>query len=709
VEPLAANESQFLFDVSGLDRDLRVARFRAQEALSTPFSVELELVCEDEGLPFDQIVGQAARLTLRGIEGERYVTGMVSRFDQGESGVRFTTYHATLVPRVWLLFHRVGSRIFQDMSVPDIVAQVLEEGGFTMDDYRFVQQCKHTPRDYCVQYRESQLAFVMRLLEEEGFFFFFFEHQAEREVLVMADGEVVHEPVPGPLPLTYHPRTGQVPSAEFVYRFRYGEQVRPGSATLRDFKFKNPALNLEVSQSTDRDQDLEVYDYPGEYTTPEVGERLAQWRLEAQQTNRRRGSGESVCRRLLPGYELEMDGHPRPDFNAKWVLTRVDSFGNQPQVREEEAGPGGTEYSNRFECIPAGVPFRPPRVTRRPVIEGVQTAIVVGPAGEEIYTDEHGRVKVQFHWDRLGKRDQDSSCWVRVSQGWAGAGWGAMYLPRIGHEVMVDFIEGDPDRPLVVGRVYHGTNPPPYPLPKEKTKSTLKSNSSPGGGGYNELRFEDRKGSEEVYFQAEKDNNNLIKHDQSTNVGNDQTLTVGHDRTKTVKHDETVTVENDETITVNGKHTEAIKKDTTITVTQGNLSHTVSTGTATYTVKGAVSETFKDTQTTTVDKKIAVTSKTAQIHVTAATEIKLTTGDSELLMKKDGTIVLSGKDISIIGSATVNVSAPKVNVSGTEEVKAGVGTQNVTLNTAKVEVGGAGITESAVGVYEMSGAIIKLN
>ncbi len=304
------------------------------------------------------------------------------------------------------------------------------------------------------------------------------------------------------------------------------------------------------------------------------------------------------------------------------------------------------------------------------MVQGPQTAIVVGPAGEEIFTDKYGRVKVQFHWDRYGKRDENSSCWVRVSHPWAGKGWGAVSIPRIGQEVVVDFLEGDPDQPLITGRVYNAEQMPPYGLPSGAVVSGIKTNSTKGGGGYNEMSMDDTKGKEKITIHAQ------------------------YDMGTTVEHDDTQTVHNNRTIGVDGTHTETIKKDTTIKITEGNLVHDVEKGTAAYHVKGAVTENFDNTQTTTVKNAVEIWSTDATILVDAKTSIELHTGSSRMVMKSDGSIRIDGKNIEIIG---------------TQEVKLGVGTQTVTLNNQEVASAGAGIKAAAIGVHEISGALVKIN
>ncbi len=525
---LPANMAHFAFDVAGLTQQLRVTHFVGDEALSAPFSFTIDLASDDPEIAFASVLGKPARLTMYSDNGERYVNGLLSAFEQQGDRGRFTLYQAVLVPHLWLLGLRQRSRIFQQLSVPDIIAQVLREAGVASDRYRFVLQNTYTAREYCVQYRETDLHFVSRLLEEEGIFYFF-EHTAAHHVLVMADGPAAHTNIVAPATLPFRDPAGMVTSEEYVFQYSYGESIRPGAVMLHDFDFAKPALNLRSTAQAEQFPALEMYDYPGAFLTPERGTALARRRLEALQMPRQVGRGASVCRRLLPGYRMTLSQHPRAEFNKAYIITHVHHAAAQPQALEEFSSAAGTDYANEFRCIPATVPFRPVPTTPKPLVYGSQTAIVVGPPGEEIYTNEHGQVKVQFHWDREGKSNEQSSCWIRVSQSWAGAAWGSLHLPRVGQEVIVHFLEGDPDRPLITGRVYNGEQPPPYPLPAEKTKSTIKSQSSKGGGGFNEIRFDDAKGAEQIFVHAEKDAHTRIKHDALTWIGHDQHVVVKHD------------------------------------------------------------------------------------------------------------------------------------------------------------------------------------
>ncbi|HEY8039538.1 MAG TPA: type VI secretion system tip protein VgrG, partial [Polyangiaceae bacterium] len=526
-------------EIEGFSEELRVVHFEGYEGISQLFEFEVTVGAESSAIAFADIVRKKASLTIHpdGEDHPRLVHGVVSRFEQGSPHRRGSTYRITVVPWAWMLEQRVDSRIFQDMTAPDIVQKVLQAAGYTSgDDFKLSLQGTYVTRDYCVQYRETDWDFVSRLLEEEGIAYFF-EHDEAKHTLVLVDRPAAWPPIAGEATLIFRQAEGAlggIAHGTHVTRFAMSEEVRPGKVTLRDWNFEKPALKLEADKEAAKDTNLEVYDQPGEYGVPADGEALAAVRLEELQAPRRTGRGESTCARLSGGHELTLSEHPREDFNTGYLVTRVEHWGTEPDM--EVMGEGSeTPYRNRFEAIPSTVVFRPARVTRRPQIHGVQTAIVVGPQGEEIYADKHGRVKVQFHWDRLGKNDDKSSCWVRVAQMWASAAFGAMFLPRVKDEVVVAFLEGDPDKPLVVGRVYHGTNVVPYALPDEKTKSTIKSHSSPQAGddAFNELRFEDKKGSEEVFLQAQKDWTINVKNDKNQKVGHDETLEVGNDRTKT--------------------------------------------------------------------------------------------------------------------------------------------------------------------------------
>jgi type VI secretion system secreted protein VgrG len=692
-----SNVAQFTFEVSGLDRELRVVRFTGSEGLSHLFRFTLELATEDPELDFGAVIGKPGCLTIYGDNGERYVNGIVSRFEQAAERGRFTIYQAELVPYLWLLALRHKSRIFQHLSVPDIIAKVLQEARLSSDRYRFVLQNQYEPREYCVQYRESEFNFLSRLMEEEGIFYFF-EHTKESHVLVMADGAAAHAPIAEPASVIFHATTGTVPTEEYVYQYRYTEEVRPGAVVLRDFDFTKPSLTLQAEVQADKDTALECYDYPGVYVDPGRGAALAHLRLEAFQAPRKVGGGSSVCRRFVPGYRFKLAQHHRSTFNQEYVLTQVSHTAAQPQVLEEWSTGTDATYANEFTCLPASVPFRPPRVTPKPVVKGSQTAIVVGPKGEEIYTDEYGRVKVQFHWDRDGQYDEKSSCWIRVSQGWAGAGWGGIYLPRITQEVIVDFLEGDPDQPLITGRVYNGENPTPYKLPDEKTKSTLKSDSSKGSKGFNEIRFEDKKGEEQVFVHAEKNMDIRVKNDVYEWVGRnthlivqqDQYEQIGNDRHETIARDHVEEIGRDHYLKIKGK--EAIEVD----------------GSHSFTVQGDVTEVFQADHSEETTGDVYITA--SNIVIEAMSNITIKVGQSYIAIDASGiTIGTTGTlelksmaPLSLEGTAGVTVeSSAQVSVKGTAML---------TLeSTAMAQLKSPMTTVQGDGMLRVQGGIVMIN
>ena len=545
---LLGNIEHFTFEISGLSEELKVVGFTGGEEVSRLYSYSLELACEDADLDFDTVVGKPGVLTLIGDHDniERHVHGIVTRMRFVRQVKRFAVYEAKLVPQLSFLDLRHNCRIFQNVTVPQIIESVFKNAQIASDQYKLQLNGKYEAREYCVQYRETDLDFISRLMEEEGIYYFF-EHSKTSHLMMLVDSRSAHTKITAPDKVLFHEITGAVEAEDSILKFTYSEHVQSGQVALRDFNFKKPALGLEVKKQQDKNTALEVYDYPGGYDVPAVGDKFTQVRLEALQADIKQGHGDSNCMRLVPGFQFTLAEYPRQKLNQEYFLTQLTCTARQPQVLQEAASGEGTHYSNSFHCMPASIIYRAAQSHAREKVSGVQTAIVVGPSGEEIYVDEHGRVKVQFHWDREGKNDEKSSCWIRVSQLWAGASWGAMFIPRIGQEVIVGFIEGNLDRPLITGRVYHGTNRPPYPLPAEKTKSTIKSDSTKGGGGSNELRFEDLKDKEEIYLHGQKDWNIRIENDTKEWVGHDRHLIVMHDQLEKVegdKHQKVVGVQN---------------------------------------------------------------------------------------------------------------------------------------------------------------------
>jgi type VI secretion system secreted protein VgrG len=706
---IRGNEARFLFEISGVKPELLVVRFDLAEGVSVPYELSVELACDDE-VKMDDALGKEGFLTLTGDGGDRIVHGVVDRFEHTGNRGRFGLYRARVVPYLqWLSLER-DCRIFQNKSVPDIVKLVFQDSKLPTDRFDFRLKESYAPVEYCVQYRETDLAFVSRLLEEEGIFYFF-DHSDKKHLLVFADGTVAYKEIAGESGVTYNFSQGIAPKEECVYRFAFSRQVRSGKMTRKDYNFEKPTLDLKKEEQAKVHEKLEVYDYPGRYAEPDRGKRLSQVRLQESMTYYESAEGESSCVRLVPGFKFSLSDHERGEYNRDYFLTKLATRGEQPQSLQEASGAGsaGFSYSSRFTAIPASVPFRPARVTPRPVVEGIQTATVTGPSGEEIYTDKYGRVKVKFHWDRGDDKDEKSSCWVRVSSTFAGGQYGAIFTPRIGHEVVVDFLEGDPDRPLITGGVYNADRMPPYELPGEKTKSTTKTDSSLGGKGFNELRFEDKKGSEEVYLQGEKDWTILVKNNKDQTVGHDETLDVGNNRSKRVGVNETVTVgaNRAESIGANDSLTVGANKTETVAIASaetvgaakaltigagyqisvgglmnttvggalaeevGGLKSVAVAGKMTENIGGNKATAVGGDQTSSVGKNFLVavdgeSSITAKkdmailgkiVKISAEDQISIKCGDASITLKKDGTIEIKGKDITAKGSGNINVKA----------------------------------------------------
>ncbi|RLU03621.1 MAG: type VI secretion system tip protein VgrG [Ketobacter sp.] len=516
-----ANNSRFALQVPSLDDEVRVVSFRYQAAIATPFECIVELASERRDLPLDKLLGKSAVLTLYDERHPRHIHGEMVQLAQGSIGKRFTSYRVTLRPKIALLAMRSGMRIFQDRTAQEIVTQVLREAGVPDDQVRWQNQAKPSAREYCVQYRETDLQFVSRLLEEEGLFYFF-EHSLAGHILVIADHNRVFQPMPGEASLPYRARSGMVSGEESVYEFHAQQQLQSGAIALRDYGFQKPANRLESKAEARDFPELQHYRYPGHFQDNGQGRAYVQAQLQGHQVQREHYELESDCLRLALGCRFGLKQHGTQGFNQQYVVTALTVEGKQPQVLEEGASEEGSRFAVQARVISAGESYRPELQHPRPRISGVQTAFVTGPKGEEIYTDQYGRIKVQFHWDRQGKRDESSSCWLRVSQAWAGNQWGAQSLPRIGQEVIVSFLNGDPDSPLVTGSLYNAATQPPYGLPANKTRTTFKSQSSPGAGGYNELRMEDKKGSEQLFIHGQKDVDLYVKNHRMENIDHDR-------------------------------------------------------------------------------------------------------------------------------------------------------------------------------------------
>ena len=529
-----------------------LSAFSGDEGISRLFRFDLELLSVSDSIDFNAIVGQnvTVRLTLAS-GNDRYFNGFISRFSQGGRDRDLISYHAEMVPWLWFLTRKSDCRIFQKMKVPDIVKQIFDEMNFK--DYKLQIYGDFVEREYCVQYRETDFNFISRLLEEEGIFYFF-EHQDGIHTLILANDPIEHKPCPDQPQGRYEGASGGAAQEDdIILEWRAQQEMRPGVYAQADYNFEQPSQVLQASVAGKGS--YEIYDYhPGEYRRVPEGDGLVRTRLQELESPTLVARGSSDCRAFTSGYRFDLTEHYRSDMNQAWVLSALRHTASQPG--DFRSGTGSSQadfhYRNHFECIPHSTPFRPARVTPHPVVQGSQTAMVVGPAGEEIFVDQYGRVKVQFHWDRKGKKDENSSCWIRVAQNWAGKKWGAIFTPRVGQEVVVDFLEGDPDQPIITGRVYNAEQVTPYKLPDEKTKSTIKSNSSKGGGGYNELRFEDGKGKEQIFIHAERNQDIRIKNDLYETVGAASHRKVGEDHLEEIGGDLHLAVKGNQNEKVDG-------------------------------------------------------------------------------------------------------------------------------------------------------------
>ncbi|MEW6518155.1 MAG: type VI secretion system tip protein VgrG [Thermodesulfobacteriota bacterium] len=637
---------------------LLLARFQGSEGVSRLFHFELELFSEYHNVSFEKIIGENVTVSLFLADGSRrHFNGLISRFshehgmDDQESSLRFSRYHATMVPWFWLLTRTADSRIFQKLSVPDIVKKIFDEHGFA--DYSLRLSSTYGVRDYTVQYRETDFNFISRLLEEEGIFYFF-EQEEKKHTLVLADSPMEHKPCPGQESARCRISGGSFLEEDMLTTLKVAREIRAGKYSINDFNYEIPNADLKVSVDSKHvlgPGDREIYDYPGLYAKRQEGDHLATIRMEEEEARITTLTGAGNCRSFAGGCRFRLLDYCRPDLNDKdYVLTSVTHDARQEGVYTGGSGgltggEAGVAYSNQFQCIPHEVPFRPVRSTPRPVVEGVQTAIVVGPSGEEIYTDKLGRVKVQFHWDREGQRNENSSCWLRVSQSMAGNSWGAVFLPRVGHEVIVEFIEGDPDRPIITGQVYHGTNLPPYKLPDEKTRSTFKSNTSPDGGAFNEIRFEDKKGEEQLFIHAARN--------QDIRVVQDCFEWVGASRHLIIKTDQFVKVENNRNMEVAADHKEQIGKDLHVKVA-GKEARAVG-GSLSLTVDGDVTEVFKAGHSE--DTTGSYYLNAMGVVIEAMQGITLKCGSSSVVIDPSG-VTVSGLKVTLDGSMTMINSGP---------------------------------------------------
>jgi type VI secretion system secreted protein VgrG len=662
-------------------------RVRITERLSQPFVWTLELASETGDLNVDEILGYDITLSfeLPSGGGTRYFNGFVTEFAQTGYRERLHEYRATVRPWLWFLTRTADCRVFQQKSVVDIFKEVAKKNGFS--DYSLKLSGQYEPRTYCVQYRETDFNFLSRLLEQEGIHYFF-EHSSGKHEMILCDDSTRLGTKSGYERVPFFAPSAQLGQQERDHfnRWTLTRSVQAAGYVTTDYDFEMPQTSLEGKSTIKRDHgraSFQMFDYPAGISgpSPTVSEDVAKIRLEELQSAFlvARGSGNAAG--LGPGQRFELAQHPRRDMNTNYLVTAATYTLDAVALTGGEGDDSDSEFAVEIEAIDAKTRFRPPRLTPKPIVQGAQSALVVGQSGDEIVTDKYGRVKVQFFWDRYGKKDENSSCWIRVAQVWAGDGWGGLHIPRVGQEVLVSFLEGDPDRPIITGRVYNATSMPPYQLPDDSTQSGIKSRSSKGGtrDNFNEIRFEDKKGSELLYAQAEKDLTVLVKNDRSVEVRHDESVTVKNDRTDSVGNDETATVGKDRDTT--------IKNDEKHTVQQNR---TTSVG---------ADDKLKVTQDGNTDIGQSFT-------LTAGTQITLQTGAAKLVMKSDGTIELQGVTVKIEGSQSIAEKAGQSIEMSATQVKA-TGT-SVEVNGTKTAIEGAIIDVNASGIASLKGALTKI-
>jgi type VI secretion system secreted protein VgrG len=703
-------------------------RMNAREELSRLAEFELDILSKQGDVDVDKILAKNVTVKVELPNRKlRHFNGFVARFAQTGMHGRYHLYHATVRPWLWFLTRTTDCRIFQDMTVPDIIKKVFED--HSIADFKPELTATYPKRVYCVQYRETDFDFVSRLMEEEGIYYYF-KHVEGRHTMVLADSYSAHSPFAGYEQIKFAPLDrGTRLEEEYINDWSFEREVQPGCYCIDDYDLEKPSAELQVKTTLKRKHELaeyEVYDYPGEYLTAGDGDHYVRARLEELQYQFELARAKCNARGVCVGSLFKLTGAKRTDQNREYLVLAAE---HELEYSEYEAMENtGAQYACRFTALNSRQPFRPQRTTRKPIVQGPQTAVVVGPSGDEIYTDKYGRVKVQFHWDRYGKKDENSSCWVRPAHHWAGKNWGMVAIPRIGQEVIVDFLEGDPDQPIITGRVYNAEQMPPYELPANMTQTGIKSRSSKSGSAanFNEIRFEDKKGSEQVYIHAEKNQDNIVENDETTNVGHDRTETVRNNETITIGVDRTETVGKDETITIGVNRTETVGANETITIganrsiTVGasetatvalqrshavgvnesiaigaaqeiaiGAAQTIAVGAAQAITVGAnqstsvgtdqsldvgsnqtvnvgadASESIGGAQSSSVGKGRSTSigesdslSVGKNLVVDAGDSVTIKTGSASITMKKDGTIVIKGKDITIEGSGKINVKA----------------------------------------------------
>jgi type VI secretion system secreted protein VgrG len=669
------------------DGDLLLQSFTCTEAVSRPYSVQAEVLSELPTVDFTTIIGRKATIMLKTNDESkpRYFNGYVSRFAQSGSDRRFHHYHIEIVPWIWFLTRHADCRIYHNKTIPEIVQAVFDK--FTAKAKRPIHpnlQGSYSKQEYVVQYRETSLNFISRLLEHAGIYYYF-DHSENDHTLVLADASPSATDSPLQASASHIVRKTELMDEDHIAVIRALREFRTGTYTSTDYNFKTPSANLVATENTvvsiGGNDPLEIFDYPGIHGTKSEGRSISQIRMQEHEAAHHVFNGSGRVRGMIPGFAFTMKDHYRGDMNTAYFLTEVRHMATVGgSYLNDEGVEDGAAYSNQFACTPKSVPYRPPRLTPKPYVQGMQTAVVIGKAdhpddgtasddgasgdGEEIWVDKYGRIIVRFPWDRVGS----CSCPVRVAQQWAGMGWGGMVIPRVGQEVLVSFLDGDPDRPIVVGCVYNATQTVPYTLPDNQTRSTFKTRSSKGGSGdnYNELRFEDKKDNEQVFIRGEKDYDTRIKNDSREWIGNNQSIMVQKDRMEKVTGNESIQiggnraekVSGDESIKIAGKRMEEVTGDVSLEI-KGKQTEKISADLNQH-VAGNWSQ--KTDETVSIQAGMNMYEKSGQNYAHEA--------GMAIHIKAGMTMVLeAGMQLSLkVGSSFIDIGPAGIAISGTPTV-----------------------------------------
>lgn len=697
-----------------------------RETMGRPFSFEVDLLSSSDSLDLREILAKPASVLMERMDGTiREFNGLVTELSLiGEHG-KFTRYRCVLRPALWFIGQNRKCRIFQNKSVPEIVQDLLRERGVT--DFEDLITDTHRKWEFLVQYRESDLNFINRILEQEGIYYFF-KHHDGKHTMVLLDSSASHEAPDRFEEVRYvDPQATSNPLEEYIDSWFAKRQIRPDKVTLVDFNFETPqpfVTDGAIAPLDNDHGDAEVYDFPAEAVDKDLAEIQAKRRLEEIQADHELVTGAGPVRGLYSGAKFKLYDFPREDQNKEYVIVSASYEISAAQFESNTVETEQPSFRFSFNAIDAKQQYRSPSTTKKPVVEGPQTALVVGPEENEIFTDEYGRVKLKFHWDPDPKKDASSSCYVRVSQAWAGEGWGSSHIPRIGQEVIVSFLEGDPDRPIVTGRVYNGFRHAPYP--DNPTQSGIKSRSTPGGSpdNFNEIRFEDKKGEEELHMQAEKDMSTLVKHDRTTTILRNDTLNITGDQfikihgnlsmiiegvTEKDNPDKTKPVKSSLGVTgahrIDASDTIDIQAPNKITLTVGGSTITMTPGSITLSAGGS---------TIVVDANVALNaSGKAQIKLDAAGLMK-SAGSAQV--KLDGGIAVasgSGGSVTLDADAAVKagnikLNAGKINATGDSEVGLTVSSSSVKVTPASVENNATDVKSTGTGGVTITAPSIKL-